>query len=157
MSAEAAHRTGEPAAAAQTAATLRSELHARGLRMTPQRLLVLEAVIRLGHATPDAVCAEVQSVASGVNLSTIYRTLELFEQLGLVRHAHLGSGSATYHSAAAAAHLHLVCDDCGAVAEADVEVAEDLVGRLRAAHGFTPDVEHMAISGRCAACSKAAR
>jgi len=132
---------------------LRERLHQRGLRVTPQRQLVLEAIDRLGHATPDAVCAEVQSVASGVNLSTIYRTLELFETLGLVRHAHLGSGSATYHSAAAAAHLHLVCDDCGAVDEAAVDVAEELVGRLRSVHGFTPDVEHMAISGRCASCS----
>ncbi len=133
---------------------LRERLHQRGLRVTPQRQLVLEAIDRLGHATPDAVCAEVQSVASGVNLSTIYRTLELFEKLGLVRHAHLGSGSATYHSAASAAHLHLVCDGCGAVDEADIAVAQDLVGRLRSAHGFTPDVEHMAISGLCAACSK---
>jgi Fur family transcriptional regulator, ferric uptake regulator len=132
---------------------LRDRLHQRGLRVTPQRQLVLEAIDRLGHATPDAVCAEVQSVASGVNLSTIYRTLELFEKLGLVRHAHLGSGSATYHSAAAAAHLHLVCDACGAVDEADINVAQDLVGRLRSTHGFTPDVEHMAISGLCAACS----
>ena len=96
-------------------------------------------------------------MASGVNLSTIYRTLELFSKLGLVRHAHLGAGSATYHSAAAAAHLHLVCDGCGSVDEADIEVAEDLVGRLRATHGFTPDVEHMAISGRCAACLAAGR
>ena len=110
---------------------LRARLHQRGLRVTPQRQLVLEAIDRLGHATPDAVCAEVQAVASGVNLSTIYRTLELFERLGLVRHAHLGAGSATYHSAAAAAHLHLVCDGCGAIDEADIEVAEDLVGRLR--------------------------
>ena len=135
-------------------ADLRERLHQRGLRVTPQRQLVLEAIDRLGHATPDAVCAEVQSVASGVNLSTIYRTLELFEKLGLVRHAHLGSGSATYHSAAAAAHLHLVCDGCGAVDEADIDVAEDLVGRLRSTHGFIPDVEHMAISGRCAACAR---
>ena len=117
---------------------LRERLHQRGLRVTPQRQLVLEAIDRLGHATPDAVCAEVQSVASGVNLSTIYRTLELFEKLGLVRHAHLGSGSATYHSAAAAAHLHLVCDGCGAVEEADIDVAEDLVGRLASTHGFIP-------------------
>ena len=60
---------------------LRARLHQRGLRVTPQRQLVLEAIDRLGHATPDAVCAEVQAVASGVNLSTIYRTLELFERL----------------------------------------------------------------------------
>lgn len=136
---------------------LAERLHQRGLRVTPQRQLVLEAIDRLGHATPDAVCAEVQRVASGVNPSTIYRTLELFEKLGLVRHAHFGAGSPTYHSASAAAHLHLVCDGCGAVDEAAIDVAQELVGRLRSSHGFTPDVEHMAISGRCAACTKAGR
>jgi Fur family ferric uptake transcriptional regulator len=138
----------------QVGADLRERLHQRGLRVTPQRQLVLEAIDRLGHATPDAVCAEVQSVASGVNLSTIYRTLELFEKLGLIRHAHFGSGSPTYHAATAAAHLHLVCHVCGQIDEAGVDVAEELVGRLRASHGFTPDVEHMAISGRCSGCAQ---
>lgn len=47
---------------------LRARLHERGLRVTPQRQLVLEAVDRLGHATPDEICAEVQRIAPGVNL-----------------------------------------------------------------------------------------
>ena len=154
-SAEATHRTGETAAAAQTAATLRGELHARGLRMTPQRLLVLEAVMRLGHATPEDVCAEASRVDPGMNASTVYRTLEVFERLGVIRHAHLGPGAATYHPGDESAHLHLVCETCGRVTEADVSLADGLAGRLRAAHGFSPDVEHMAISGTCAGCAGA--
>ena len=131
---------------------LRARLHERGLRVTPQRQQVLEAVDRLGHATPDEICAEVQRIAPGVNLSTIYRTLELFEELGLIRHAHLGAGPPSYHAAHDQAHLHLVCEDCGSITEGDVELAAELVGRIRAAHGFATDVEHMAIAGRCAYC-----
>jgi Fur family ferric uptake transcriptional regulator len=131
----------------------RSTLRERGYRLTPQRELVLEAVNRLGHATPEEVCAEVQRTAKGVNISTVYRTLELLEHLRLVTHTHLGHGAPTYHAAAVDEHLHLVCRDCGDVIEADVSVADALVGRLRAEHGFDTDVQHFAIFGRCAACS----
>ena len=91
------------------------ELRARGYRVTPQRQLVLEAVAALEHATPEEICAEVQRTARGVNISTIYRTLELLEELGLVKHAHLGHGPPNYHLATEADHVHLVCRDCGEV------------------------------------------
>ena len=85
------------------------ELRARGYRVTPQRQLVLEAVTKLEHATPEEICASVQQTARGVNISTIYRSLELLEQLGLVTHTHLGHGAPRYHLAAEAEHVHLVC------------------------------------------------
>ena len=65
------------------------QLRARGYRVTPQRQLVLEAVARLDHATPEEIGAQVQQTARGVNISTIYRTLELLEQIGMVTHTHL--------------------------------------------------------------------
>src|ERR1700722_11470214 len=73
------------------------ELRARGYRVTPQRQLVLEAVTKLEHATPEEICAQVQLTARGVNISTVYRTLELLEQLGLVTHSHLRHGAPSYH------------------------------------------------------------
>ena len=136
-----------------SAADLRAQLRGRGFRMTPQRQLVLDAVHDLGHATPDEVLTRVRSVADGVNISTVYRTLELLEELGLVRHAHRGAGSPTWHPAERAAHLHLVCHTCGAVTEAELGLADALVGSLRAAHGFTTDMEHFAIYGTCATCA----
>jgi len=134
----------------------RSTLRKRGYRLTPQRELVLSAVARLGHATPEEVCAEVQRTAQGVNISTVYRSLELLEDLGLVSHTHLGHGAPTYHPADTDDHLHLVCRDCGAVVEVHVSVADPLVGRLRADYGFDTDMQHFAIYGRCAACTTAA-
>ena len=65
--------------------TWREELRSRGYRVTPQRQLVLEAVRVLDHAPPDAICTEVQKTVAGLNLSTVYRTLDLLEKVGLVR------------------------------------------------------------------------
>ena len=132
---------------------LRDELRSRGLRLTPQRQLVLEAVRALRHATPEEILAEVRRTADGVNISTVYRTLELLEDVGMVRHAHLGHGAPTYHSSSDAGHLHLVCRACGAVTEIATAVADEFVGRMRADHGFETDVEHFAVYGRCRSCA----
>jgi Fur family transcriptional regulator, ferric uptake regulator len=134
------------------ASELQRELRARGYRLTPQRQLVLRAVTTLRHGTPEEICTEVRQTAEAVNISTIYRTLELLEELGLVTHAHLGHGAPTYHAASDQEHLHLVCRDCGTVMEVDVDIADELTGRLRREHGFDTDVKHFAIFGRCQSC-----
>ncbi|GLY74729.1 Fur family transcriptional regulator [Actinoallomurus iriomotensis] len=130
------------------------ELRARGYRVTPQRQLVLEAVTALRHATPEEICAEVQRTARGVNISTIYRTLELLEQLDLVKHTHLGHKPPTYHLAAEAEHVHLVCRGCEAVYDVDPSVADGLVERLEDDFGFETDVQHLTVYGRCRDCRK---
>ncbi|GAA3301665.1 hypothetical protein GCM10020295_45480 [Streptomyces cinereospinus] len=91
--------------------------------------------------------------ASGVNISTVYRTLELLEELGLVSHAHLGHGAPTYHLADRHHHLHLVCRDCTTVIEADVSVAAEFTAKLRETFGFDTDMKHFAIFGRCKDCT----
>ncbi|MCQ9183545.1 transcriptional repressor [Streptomyces sp. IBSBF 2953] len=132
----------------------KSDLRQRGYRLTPQRQLVLEAVDTLEHATPDAILVEVRKTASGVNISTVYRTLELLEELGLVSHAHLGHGAPTYHLADRHHHIHLVCRDCDDVIEADVKVAAEFTAKLRETFGFETDMKHFAIFGRCRDCAR---
>jgi Fur family ferric uptake transcriptional regulator len=129
-----------------------AELRSRGYRLTPQRQLVLEAVGELGHATPEDIATAVRHTASGVNISTVYRTLELLEQLGLVQHTHLGHGAPTYSVTTDNDHVHLVCRDCGGVQEANAELLADAVRRLAEERGFTLDVGHVALFGRCADC-----
>lgn len=133
-------------------AQLRQTLHQRGMRMTPQRQLVLDALLELEHATPEQVHQRVQRSTPTVNITTIYRTLELLESLGIVRHTHLGHGAPTY-SVHEHRHVHLVCHSCGDVIEAPCEVMEDLRGTLRSRHGFALDASHLALSGRCRNCS----
>ena len=128
-------------------------LRSKGYRLTPQRQLVLESVGALGHATPDEIVTQVRLTAVGVNISTVYRTLELLEELGLVRHTHLGHGAPTYSVATDDDHVHLVCRDCGLVEEAANDVMAGAVEQLALQKGFTVDVGHLAVFGRCRACS----
>lgn len=132
-----------------------AELRRRGYRLTPQRQLVLEAVGELGHATPEEIVTAVRRTASGVNISTVYRTLELLEELGLVQHAHLGHGASTYSVTSDDDHVHLVCRDCGGIEEAPLSVVGPVVAELAATRGFTVDVGHFAVFGRCRECSPA--
>ncbi|OLL84571.1 Transcriptional regulator, FUR family [Pseudonocardia sp. Ae263_Ps1] len=132
--------------------SLKGTLHKRGLRMTPQRQLVLDAVHDLGHATPEQVCSRVQETAPAVNITTVYRTLDLLEELGVVRHAHLGHGAPTY-SEHQHRHVHLVCHHCGRVDEAPTELLSDVAERTLADLGFHLDATHVALSGTCVDCA----
>ena len=127
-------------------------LREKGYRLTPQRELVLRAVEQLGHATPDEVHVAVQEHSAAVNISTVYRTLELLEELGLVRHAHITDRAPTYHSTATPSHVHLVCRNCKKIIEVDPVVIEPMTSTLHERHGFTTDVGHLTIFGTCADC-----
>jgi len=136
-----------------TEADWRVTLRERGYRLTPQRELILGAVHELGHATPDEVLAHVREHASSVNISTVYRTLEVLEELGLVKHAHLSDRAPTYHSVDGHEHFHLVCRNCRRVISVDVDVADEFVARLSREHGFVPDLGHLTVFGRCEECT----
>lgn len=131
-----------------------SELREHGYRLTVQRQLVLEAVASLKYATPESIATTVQRTAPSLSISTVYRTLELLEQLGVLRHAHWSHGAPTYSLATEDPPVHLVCGQCGGVQSASVTILEAAVEQLRSEHGFTVDVGHLAISGRCRACKE---
>lgn len=137
-------------------ATWDDKLRARGYRVTPQRQLVLEAVSRLEHATPEEIFGDVRLTARGVNVSTVYRTLELLEQLGLVTHTHLGHGAPAYHLAEETEHVHLVCTQCERVTQVEQSDVRPLVVALEETHGFKTDVGHLTVFGLCAQCRAAA-
>lgn len=135
---------------------LAAALRGSGRRLTPQRQLVLSAVTELGHATPDEVHAHVRDRVSSVNLSTVYRALEVLEGLGLVRHTHLSDRAPTYHSITDHEHFHLVCRGCQKVTSVDPALAGPLVEALRQTYDFVPDLGHLAVFGRCLACPESA-
>jgi Fur family transcriptional regulator, ferric uptake regulator len=131
----------------------RARLREKGYRLTPQRELILQAVERLGHATPDEVLAEVRKQSTAVNASTVYRTLEVLEELDLIRHAHLSDRAPTYHSTSEHEHFHLVCRNCHRVISVDPDVLTPLSSRLAADHGFSVDVGHLTVFGTCGECA----
>ena len=130
-----------------------TRLRDSGRRLTPQRELVLAAVETLQHATPDEVYAEVRRHSDSVNLSTVYRTLELLDDLGLIHHAHLSDRAPTYHSASGHEHVHLVCRGCGKVTSLEPDAAEPFLTRLREEHAFVADVGHLTVFGTCLDCA----
>jgi Fur family transcriptional regulator, ferric uptake regulator len=134
----------------------RTLLRERGYRLTPQRELILDAVDTLGHATPDEVLAEVRKKSSALNVSTVYRNLEVLEELGLVRHAHLSDRAPTYHSVRDHEHFHLVCRNCHKIISVDPDVLSDLLARLREEFAFQADIGHLTVFGRCETCEEPA-
>lgn len=106
-----------------------------------------------GHISPTALARTVQDEMPGVNASTIYRTLALLEEAGVLAHAHL-EGGAEYHRTEEAGHVHLSCRRCGAEDDLSLEEAAALQGVIERHHGFQPDLTHFAISGLCAECRR---
>ena len=133
--------------------SLHAVLRAKGYRLTPQRQLVLEAVGQIGHATPEQVLAVVQRTAVGVNVTTVYRTLSLLEDLGLVRHTHLSHGASTFSLVSEDEHVHLVCRECSDVQEVPVDALAGFASQLLQQQGFHLDIGHTSLFGTCAACS----
>lgn len=136
---------GRSSGAPDAAAALR----AAGHRVTRQRTTVLEAVAELGHATPEQIHSSVADVA---DLSTVYRTLELLEEIGLVQHTHLGHGSPTWSLVEGHTHLHLVCGACGGLDEVDADRVAGLSTYLLRERGFELDLGHLTLSGTCGKC-----
>lgn len=130
-------------------------LREQGFRITPQRQLVLESVNQLGHGTPEEILSSVQKTASGVNLSTIYRTLEVLESVGLITHTHIGHGAPVYHSQDESPHIHLVCDACAEVTSIPAAAAAEFSLDLQETYGFTAHMTHMAVTGLCKKCANA--
>jgi Fe2+ or Zn2+ uptake regulation protein len=124
----------------------------RGGRATNSRRLLLEALFGAsGHASAEELAAAVQLRAPDVHLSTIYRNLDELEKLGVVVHAHLGHGPATYHLADHA-HCHLVCEHCGTIIDVPEDMFRSLHRATRERFGFAIDPRHFAVLGRCENC-----
>jgi Fur family ferric uptake transcriptional regulator len=140
---------------ATTNPDLLQELRGRGLRMTPQRRAIVAEVMRAkGHISPIEIARKVQADMPGVNASTVYRTLSLLEDVGVLQHSHVETG-AEYHRAEESHHVHLTCRNCGRDDELSLAEATRLQGLIRRHHGFVADLTHFAITGLCADCAAA--
>ncbi|HZT07194.1 MAG TPA: Fur family transcriptional regulator [Chloroflexota bacterium] len=136
----------------QLSATLRE----RGHRLTLQREIILDTLESIsGHIAVDDVYRRIHGRFPQVNVSTVYRTLELLEQEGLVTHTHIHDGVAKWHRAEEAQHQHLVCERCGAELALDLQLLEPLAHELRERYGFDAHFAHFAIIGLCSTCRTA--
>ena len=129
-------------------------LRGRGLRWTPQRRTVIEVLAEAdGHITASDLVDRCRARDAATIPSTVYRTLDVLEELGLVRHGHGADGREEFHVLPAAEHGHLHCAACGATWEIGRAEAAAVSEALRAAGGFEIDIGHVTLVGRCRACA----
>lgn len=127
-------------------------LVARGGRRTATRQAILEALASSGsHVTADELAAQVQARFPSVSLSTVYRTLDALEELGIIDHVHLGHGRAVYHLSGDD-HQHLVCERCQGVEELPPRKLTPFLRMIERDFGFQVDRGHFAIVGVCRRC-----
>jgi Fur family transcriptional regulator, ferric uptake regulator len=133
---------------------LLKQLHGNGFRLTPQREMVLHVMHDISNnATIDEIYARVSVLSSAVDLSTVYRTLDLLENFGLVSSFKLGDGQRHYellslhHS-----HFHLLCRNCGSLVAIDDLELQPLRDVLAQNHGFQMQLDHLVIPGLCKTC-----
>ena len=134
---------------------LAGKLSEQGYRMTPQRMMILAAIADTDdHISAEEIYTQVVARYPNVNISTIYRTLELLKRLGMVAETNLGEGRVRYHPAEKSNHHHLVCRECGATIDLNESLLAPLKDALLREYNFIADLRHLAILGRCLNCSK---
>jgi Fur family ferric uptake transcriptional regulator len=128
-------------------------LRANGLRWTPQRRTLIDVLReREGHVTATELIARCKERDQTTTPSTVYRTLDMLEDLALVRHGHGPDGREEYHILPEQIHGHLYCVDCRTTWEIRPETGAVIVEALALQLGFAVDLSHVTISGRCAGC-----
>ncbi len=133
---------------------IESRLKSSGYKMTPQRRAVIEAVAwSQDHLTPAALNDKLQD--RRVGLVTIYRTLEILENLGLICEVHSGGSCHSYTMGASGHHHHLICSDCGRVVDFESRDLGSLKRRLSQETGFKISEELLEFLGQCGQCAEA--
>jgi Fur family ferric uptake transcriptional regulator len=134
-----------------------ARLREKGYRLTPQRLVILAAIENSqGHISAEEIYAQVTARYPQVNISTVYRTLELLKKLGMVYEIDLGEGRVRYHAEASGHHHHLVCKGCGSVVDIDESTLSPLRDILMGKYNFRADLKHVAVFGLCEKCRQSA-
>jgi Fur family ferric uptake transcriptional regulator len=130
-------------------------LREKGYRLTPQRLMILSAIeSSRDHISAEEIYAQVAAKYPHVNISTVYRTLELLKKLGMVYEINLGEGRIRYHAEESGHHHHLVCQDCGVVIDIDESTLSSLRDILFRDYNFRAELRHVAIFGLCEKCRR---
>ena len=131
------------------------EVSHRGYRMTPQRMMIVSAIESSdNHISAEDIYAQVVAKYPNVNISTVYRTLELLEQLGLVTKTEMGVGRIMYHPIEKGHHHHLICRECGSIIDLDESIMAPLKETILRDYQFTAELRHLGILGLCSACKQ---
>lgn len=124
-----------------------------GYRLTPQRIMILAAIEDSdNHISAEEIYAQIVAKYPNVNISTVYRTLELLERLGLVTETDLGDGRVRYHCMGKGRHHHLVCEKCGDIIDMEESILSSLWADIQRKYSFEVNMKHLACFGLCSRC-----
>lgn len=139
--------------------TIESALRHHGYKVTPQRRIVINEILNTHeHLTPAAIYDRVEKEHPGIGLVTIYRTLEILEDLGLICETHSGHSCRSYLMRQSNQHHHhLICSDCGKVVDFGDCGLEELENRLAEKSGFKINSHLLEFSGQCRECAVAGK
>lgn len=142
----------------KTSDYLRDRLRAAGRRVTHQRELILEVLeASHQHLDADALFERVKARDPGVSLATIYRTLSLFTEMGLVREHRLSGKRTLYEPMRDEPHYHFTCLGCGEAIDFGTPLVEQIEEELREQEGVSVTNTHLLVSGFCAQCRAQSR
>ena len=132
-------------------------MRAQGLRMTPQRLIILSAIADgEGHMNVDEVYRSAREVYPYMDVATVYRTLHLFKKLGLVTEVGMGDRLHYELTGPQGRHHHMVCRTCGRAFNLSPTYLDEFRTRLTGEFGFEPDLDNFTVSGTCSTCRESA-
>jgi Fur family transcriptional regulator, ferric uptake regulator len=135
--------------------TLKTQLSEQGYKLTRQRQAVVEVVTQTqARLSAAEVYAKAQCACPDLGLTTVYRTLEILEQMSVIRRVHLDDGCEGFAPAAAKHGHHLVCSRCQATIEFEQCNLTTLLKRVSEQTGFTIEQHWLELVGVCPACQK---
>ncbi len=138
--------------------TLNSELSRHGYKLTRQRRAVVEVVAQASTRLSAAdVFARAHRACPDLGLTTVYRTLEILEQMGVIRRVHLDDGCEGFAPASAEHGHHLICSGCQATIEFEDCNLSSLLKRVADQTGFRIEQHWLELVGRCPKCQKKIR
>jgi Fur family ferric uptake transcriptional regulator len=149
------HSAAPPASASSFEEAV-AVLRGSGLRLSAARRLVLQALYAAGEPlTADRIAGGLEGRLPQSDVASVYRNLETLEEVGLVRHVHLGHGPGLYGLTSDGTREHLLCDRCGAVTSVEPSRLDAVRELIREETGFAANFTHFPIAGLCPACAHA--
>ena len=139
--------------------SLKEDLKKKGYKLTPQRRSIVDAIIKNEgeHLTAEEIYDEVKLTCPEIGLATVYRTILLLEEIGVIYKLDLNDGCSRYelvHSEEEHRHHHLVCNECKAVFEVQDDLLDELEERIENTYGFKILDHSVKFFGICANCCK---
>lgn len=138
---------------------LKEDLKKKGYKLTPQRRAIVDTIVESEgkHLTAEEIYDEVKLNCPEIGLATVYRTILLLEEIGIVSRLHLNDGCSRYelvHSDEEHRHHHLICNNCNAVIEVEDDLLDELENEIKTKYGFRIVDHSVKFYGYCKQCQE---